>query len=340
MFILNSLILGIGIAGIYGLVVMIKSLSICSLKLLLPSVNKKLTVANVAKVGAVKLVSPLNPNRFRCVFSNLSWRLVAVSLMRRGRKVHTRIRVFSKFSLLMLSITRRHGVAYLIKYLKACQLAIQKAVAGQPLKSLRELEPTLPVHKLTSTGLPTWIGTRDRRAILGGSVPVIRLYLTLFSVYRIIPGPLSPKLNTITDHYSGNLESLREACQLLSQMTSVLKEFTKISKFKPPTNGLLWITKAAPTKKVSFIGALPALHILANTRPTEPFVKYGMSQLAIFIKFLLATNQDNLMKDLQVMMRHLLSHPKAREPMEGISGKLSFKAEPAGKLRIFAIVDV
>jgi hypothetical protein len=53
-------------------------------------------------------------------------------------------------------------------------------------------------------GLPSIIGTRDRRSIRSGNAKVIRMYMTLFSMYRIISIPGKIKLNTITDPYSGN----------------------------------------------------------------------------------------------------------------------------------------
>jgi hypothetical protein len=82
--------------------------------------------------------------------------------------------------------------------LKACSLCLSKFVAGQPLKSLRDLEPDLPLPRLVN-GLPAIIGTRDRRSIRSGNTRVMRLYMTFFSIYRIISIPGLAKLSTITD---------------------------------------------------------------------------------------------------------------------------------------------
>jgi len=95
-----------------------------------------------------------------------------------------------------------------VKYLKACNLAISKVIAGQGFKSLRDIEPNLPLPRLSSSGLPRIIGKLDRRSILSGNTKVIRLYLTLFSVYRIISLPGKLNLNTITAPYNGNHKGL------------------------------------------------------------------------------------------------------------------------------------
>jgi hypothetical protein len=87
-------------------------------------------------------------------------------------------------------------------------LAIQKKIAGKPFKSLREIEPDLNLPRLTTSGLPTFIKLQDRRAISVGSVRVIRFWLSLFSVYRILKCEFKPKLNTITDPFIGQKESL------------------------------------------------------------------------------------------------------------------------------------
>jgi hypothetical protein len=109
-----------------------------------------------------------------------------------------------------MKLSRHHGPTYTVKYLKASQLAVQKKIAGQALSSLRELEPDLPLPRLAKSGLPAIIGLRHRRSIYSGSLIIVRLWLTLFSIYRIIKIPVVPKLKTITDPFSGDLKSLSD----------------------------------------------------------------------------------------------------------------------------------
>lgn len=108
------------------------------------------------------------------------------------------------FAVYLVRMSENHGEVYTVKYLKACQLAIQKKVAGAPLRSLREVEPDLPFPRLSKSGLPTIIGTVDRASICNDSYRIIRLYLSIFSIYRIIKIPFTPKLNTITEPFKGS----------------------------------------------------------------------------------------------------------------------------------------
>jgi hypothetical protein len=69
---------------------------------------------------------------------------------------------------------KHHGETYTVKYLKSSQLALFKAIAGNPFRTLRELEPDLPLPRLTASGLPRFIPLEDRRAILSGNSATIR----------------------------------------------------------------------------------------------------------------------------------------------------------------------
>jgi hypothetical protein len=146
-------------------------------------------------------------------------------------------------------MSKRHGVPYTVKYLKACQLAVQKKIAGQPLSSLRELEPDLALPRLTKSGLPRFIQLRDRRAIASGSHSVIRMWLTFFSIYRIIKIPVTAKLSTITDPYSGSIDYLREFELMVPTGIQKFQSFFD-KDFNPKlgwtsTNGILPILKAS-----------------------------------------------------------------------------------------------
>jgi hypothetical protein len=69
----------------------------------------------------------------------------------------------------LLSMKKHHGTAFVIKYLKACSVALQRYAGGVPLKTLRELEPSLPLPRLTQNGLPSIIPKRDRILLARGS---------------------------------------------------------------------------------------------------------------------------------------------------------------------------
>lgn len=108
------------------------------------------------------------------------------------------------FGVFIIKMNKNHGEVYTVKYLKACQLSIQKKLAGQPFSSLREIEPDYNFPRLSKSGLPSVIGITDRASICNNSFRVVRMWLSIFSIYRVIKIPFSPKLNTITDNFSGS----------------------------------------------------------------------------------------------------------------------------------------
>jgi len=122
-----------------------------------------------------RMISSLNQKWFLALVKKWGFRLVSLSLHSTTKKIHARVQLFHRFGNYLFVMSRRHGITYTVKYLKACQLAVQKSIAGQPLKSLRELEPSLPLPRLTKAGLPRIIQLRDRAAIRSGSYTVIRM---------------------------------------------------------------------------------------------------------------------------------------------------------------------
>jgi len=116
----------------------------------------------------------LESKQLSSLFNRFAFKIISLSL-RSSRKISNRIQLYHKFGRYLLSMNRRHGSTYVVKYLKACSLAVSKAVAGQPLSSLRDLEPDLPLPRLTKSGLPRIIGSRDRKAIMNNCTKVIRM---------------------------------------------------------------------------------------------------------------------------------------------------------------------
>jgi len=146
-------------------------------------------------------------------------------------------------------MTQRHGSVFTVKYLKASHLAIQKFIAGTPLDSLRELEGDLPLPRLSS-GLPRFIPIYDRRSIKQGNPFIIRFWLTLFSIYRIIRIPGILKLNTITDPFSGNIDDLNNLNQSLFTISRKFKNKFSHQIFSKEF-GLLPLETSSPSSRVS-----------------------------------------------------------------------------------------
>jgi hypothetical protein len=91
-----------------------------------------------------------------------------------------------------------HGTLFTVKYLKACHVALQRYLSGNRVHSLQEIEPGLPFPRL-KRGLPPFILSMDRKEIRNLNPKVIRWWLSILSIYRVIEAPRKVKLNTITD---------------------------------------------------------------------------------------------------------------------------------------------
>jgi hypothetical protein len=84
-------------------------------------------------------------------------------------RLANRILITKNFLSLVKKVRKNHGDAFTIKWLKGCHVALQKYIAGDPLKSLRLLEPTLPLPRLIN-GCPAFITKHDRLLIRSGKV--------------------------------------------------------------------------------------------------------------------------------------------------------------------------
>jgi len=118
-------------------------------------------------------VTLANPLDFAVQISRVAWRVISQCFMS-SVKLTNRLKLLNSFLVYIFNMYRKHGENYTVKYLKCSLLSIQKRVAGSGLKSLRTLEPDLPLPRLSRSGLPKIIPWRDRTAILSGNKDILR----------------------------------------------------------------------------------------------------------------------------------------------------------------------
>lgn len=238
-----------------------------------------------------KLISLESPKAFIDLLMKHGFKIIKLCIHKKS-KVVAKLRMFHNFGRYLMFLNKHHGSLYVVKYLKAAQLSIQRKLAGQPFSSLREIEPDLLLPRLAKCGLPAIIGTRDRQAILAGSTSVIRLYLSLFGLYRVLQAPVKAKLNTITDPYTGNEEFLKN---MLGQFEKLSKNL--INNFKwSPLSFLLMLETSSPNSKKSVLGI---------TKDAVTWKKLGMDHL--LERWLELTNN----KDLKFLFSLLKEKSKA-----------------------------
>jgi hypothetical protein len=226
-------------------------------------------------------------------------------------------------------MNRRHGTTYVVKYLKASQLAVQRYLAGTPLQSFRELEPELPLPRLSSRGLPTIILSRDLALIGNKGQAAIRFWLSLFSLYRIIEIPSKVKLSTITDPFNGSAEFLQNFIAGVPNGIVSLNNFVRTRTL--PAGGLLCILKGGPGSSKNSLTYISDVIRLSQQGLLDSILRYahltGNSLLFQQLQYIISRNRRSRFDELVGYL-----------PPYTV-GKLALKLEPAGKVRVFAMVD-
>jgi len=193
------------------------------------------------------LVSLGNSIELPVLLKRIGYRITLAS-MPSLRKFSSRLKFLYNFGTFLLRMNKNHGPTLTVKYLKASQLALQKYVAGTPFNSLREIEPDLPLRRLSS-GLPRVIPLYDRIAIRNGSASVIRYWNTLFSLYKVLDAPGKVKLETITNEFKGDQQKMENVTQLVSRLANQFRNRFPTSVGRDPR--LLFLETSSATFKTS-----------------------------------------------------------------------------------------
>lgn len=274
------------------------------------------------KKGNTKLVNLDKMSSEKDVLSALSKH--AVKLIKACFKSEVspiRLTIFKQFVQHIWKMKKCHGSKHVVQYLKGSHLAIQKFAAGEPVNSLKELLGP-GVYPRLASGLPKFIPLADRSMMRNKTPSIFRFYMTLFSLYRILDCPKQLKLSTITKPFDGSLEFLNS---LENDIINIVnKHFTEIkTSYKPSDSFQFLETSSYPGKeKVSWL---------------------EMRKAAISMKQSLLSNSFDLLKEFAFgPILKALYDLNTSLPIEsrGVSGALCSKDEPAGKVRIFAMVDI
>jgi len=90
-------------------------------------------------------------------------------------------------------LTGRRG---LVLYTKNCYILTMQAVGGHRLHATHSLGMSV---KRDRGGLPKFIPRVHRNRIRQGDTAILKMWLSWFSIYRVLTFPSVLKLNTITD---------------------------------------------------------------------------------------------------------------------------------------------
>jgi hypothetical protein len=236
----------------------------------------------------------------------------------------------------LVFLRRRMGLKGLTLYLKAAFVLYQQSLGGHVLKD------TASVNKIrvsrNNSGLPKIIPRHLRYAIRKNSVGVMKLVSSLLNLYRDITFPGTPKLSTIVDATTG---TFKEMPALYLYANAFVPLFTKGLSALDFMNGgrpLFIIWKAAPGMIKDFMFGVSNYSTHPHNILKSLLSLFNRPKLwDAFIDVLMITNNKHILAliDFATMQGLLIKHPR----LKGALGKLHAKEEPAGKVRIFAIVD-
>jgi len=259
-------------------------------------------------------------------------------------------------------IYSKQGKVGLVKYLKVCSVCLQQSIGGHVLKDLNPLGPRV---KRSIRGIPRVIPIYHRNMIREGRPEIIRLYLTLFALYRVIMIPAKVKLGTITDPFKGRdpefLDSYLSRFNTLFIQPTLkgIPVFDRMVQY----GGMFPIWKSAPgTSKED--GPNPysshpiTMFVTGTSLMRDPILKEAIFHL---LEHYLPKEDPSLEEDLMKSstkfignwlnrgVAPIISLLKRIDAMDSVKipgvkypkdlGKLSLKHEPAGKMRVFAMVD-
>lgn len=244
------------------------------------------------------------------------------------------------------------GVKGLVLRTKSLYVLLMQAHAGHRIQNTRSLGPGI---SRTNAGYPRVIPSDIRRRIKHGDTFLLRLWLSWFSIYRVLEFPSTLKLGTITEpgvHLSDALvkellEGIRQFCVV------VLKVNFEGGRKLLPAFEIVPLTKTTPSisKGKSRISWSPAgiLQAWASLRshpvyasflyianelyptPTDTSLTRGLGWTEYILKLVAELDLAGVAWD-----------PAADTEFSGSYapiGKVGLKREAAGKVRVFAMVE-
>lgn len=260
---------------------------------------------------------------------------------------------FVRFALRMYQSRGNQGLAL---YLKAANLMLIRATSGRPLTDSRLAGGAV---SSTNGGLPRVIPAAHRLRIKGGDKSVIRFWLGLFTLYRVLPFRGKLSLDSITN------PGVELSDDLMWEWKVFLKTFwTYLKKLgvKPLRSELTKVDLLGPNQRIQreksywWFPSLEGTRRVIMTSGPNAKVTAGSSVISHGFDALLWTMAETLWPTMKAMCLitgnlhfidsvpfKLAEDAETRRLNRNVDaeiklGKLSIKEEP-GKLRIFAMVD-
>jgi hypothetical protein len=211
-------------------------------------------------------------------------------------------------------LLKKSGPTFTVKYLKEAMRVTQKFIAGQPQVA------SIGVSVSLVNGLPKLVPGPLRGLIRAGDQLTIRATLTVLTLYKLLDCRPNLKINSITDPFTGFSKTINPIW-----VKEALKRFPKASKENSHT---IVSANAGPNHSKSYLSLPADAYAIAG----KPRILLGLKTLAEHFGGL--EIYDSLKSEITFLSSKFCSNAKPK-----ILGKLSFLDEPAGKVRVVAILD-
>jgi hypothetical protein len=253
-----------------------------------------------------------------------------------GRPTRNRAKVCFNFAKKVWTIKVSHGMVGLISYLKTCYVITQQSMGGYRISDVQKVGFRL---SRTKSGFPRIIPVHDRKLLRAGDSRTLKFWLTLFSFYRVLIMPGKLKLSTITSPFNGSD---------YSYMTNHIDRFIKLflkGKSLIDTYRLRvdpFVIRTASPNSLRVKAELPS-HPSSVYRSFKGLLnnKEILDSIISILKF---GQNDNMVLSLihklsgsSKYIKYIFDIPHNMEKVH--IGQLAAKQEPAGKVRLFAMVD-
>nr|WMI40069.1 MAG: RNA-dependent RNA polymerase [Rhizoctonia cerealis duamitovirus] len=315
-----------------------------------------------SKFQVVKSMIPLSQKFLGTSKFKTALRLVYYLSLARTTRLAYRANLAMKFLSFVLWYHQHNGASFTIKWLKAGYVAIQKELGQNGMKTLRDINPDLPLPALAGR-LPRIIPPQDRVEIRSGVVGTIRFWSSLFNLYRILKIPGEIKLSTITDEFTGQKDLLF----LYIKAVGKLPFFNNFRGHPKWATANLSPTKfeisrsASPSNKISCHGLLTDIYSMVKHRldlyeslhhlayathyAQTPFMALIADGYDIISDLVMYQDKDVMGSDGKVYRTNCILKVKPSiethgSPLEDENlSQFAIKEEAAGKVRVFALLD-
>lgn len=275
--------------------------------------------------------------------------ILSMYLLVKGSITNSSVKVAVSFVRYLYRLSKRNGIPYTAKYLKSSVTLLMQALAGERHASSQELG--LAISR-TRFGLPRVIPAVHRKHIRQGNIFYIRLWLSMLSLYRVFDFVGKLQIKTIISPTKAVIDFAEVRYATRSFKTYGI--FNCESKISEPVP--FWISSSSPTSskairdegKViqpsSYSTALPAIIQALCVFGENPVLRKCYTTLCDALGYhgsvVTCMSFSRFIKRKRYAPNPIV-HPSGVRSvgMPEYLGKLAFKIEPAGKIRVFAMVD-